>query len=59
MYEICALTNNHPSVSYSTHDVYVGSTVRRVSFAGENFHEFRVSVVIHESFLRENLFSSN
>ena len=27
MYEICALTNNHPSVSYSTHDVYVGSTV--------------------------------
>ena len=35
------------------------STIQQVSFAGENFHEFRISVVIHDSFLRENLFSNN
>ena len=34
-------------------------TVQRVSFTGENLREFRVSVAIRESFLRENLFSSN
>ena len=32
-------------------------TVQRVSFAGENFREFCVSVVIRESFIREILFS--
>ena len=35
------------------------STVWRVSFEGENFREFRVSVAIRENFLRKNLFSSN
>ena len=37
-----------------THILYSG-----FPFAGENFREFRVSVAIRGSFLRENLFSTN
>ena len=39
---------------HSANNMFIIYTVQRVSFAGENVREFRVSVVIRESFILDH-----